>query len=53
MKEAIEIFLNQFNKKCEENTYTPRVRVSSTIDEGKGLTPHERAVHIYHEIKKQ
>ena len=53
MKEAIEKWLNQFTKECEENTYIPGVKVSSTVDEGKGLTQIERAVHIYNEIKKQ
>jgi len=34
-----------------ENTYTPRVRVQSTVDEGKGLSFNEKAQHIFNEIR--
>ncbi len=53
MKEAIEKWLSQFSKECNENTYTPKVKIQSTVDEGKHLTNIERKQHLYYEIKNR
>lgn len=54
IEQLIHKALNTFTKEVvEENSYTPRVRVQSTVDEGAHLTNIERQIHIFNEIKKQ
>jgi len=53
IEQLIHKALNTFTKECEENTYTPRVRVQRTVDEGKHLTNIERKQHLYHELKNR
>ena len=46
-------WLNKFTQPTEVvNTYTPKVRVQSTVDEGKGMTFNEKAEHIFKQIKQ-
>lgn len=48
----IKAFLNTQTKPTEaENTYTPKLRVQSTVDYGKGLSFNEKAEHIFNQIK--
>lgn len=48
----IKAFLNAQTKPTEaENTYTPKVRIQSTVDYGKGLSFNEKAEHIFNQIK--
>ena len=51
---AIQKWLNKHTQPVtQENTYTPKIRVQSTVDEGKGMTLNEKAEHIFNEIKKR
>jgi len=39
-------------KTTKENEYKPKVRIQSTVDEGKGLDFNQKAQHIFGLIKQ-
>jgi len=54
---AITDFFNQNIKPTEvKNTYVEptkaKIRIQSTVDEGKGLNFNQKAQHIFNQIKK-
>jgi len=54
---AITDFFNRDIKPTEvKNTYVPstkaKIRIQSTVDEGKGLDFNQKAQHIFNQIKQ-
>jgi len=51
----VNTWLNKNTKPTTvENTYTPptKIKIQSTVDEGKGLSFNEKAEHIFKQIKQ-
>ena len=50
---ALNTWLNKNTKPTTiENEYKPKVRIQSTVDEGKGMSFNEKANHIFKQIKE-
>lgn len=52
---ALNTWLNKNTKPTTiENTYTPptKIKIQSTVDEGKGMSFNEKAEHIFKQIKQ-
>lgn len=48
MNLCISKFLNRNTKPTtKENEYKPKIKIQSTVDEGKGLTFNEKTEHIF------
>lgn len=52
MNESLKKWLNINPKPTLENTYTPKIKIQSTVNEGEGLTFNEKANHIFKQIKQ-
>ena len=51
--ENFEKWLNkQVKPTLTQNEYKPRIKIQSTVDEGKGMSFNEKAEHIFKQIKE-